>query len=254
MQQKSSGRIKTALKPNPPRQLHKDLLTDLIQLHKDKPEFSEIYLRRLTITNFGAGHETMCSALTAAVAMIAFHDTTKARVSREVRSAAPDSDEPISYESAIRLRLTQASIKEAQRLYPVIGMSLPRRVPMGGMRAHGHYFPAGTTVGCNPASLHRNPDIFGGNAEEFSPDRWIQGSESDAGMKAMERYNLTWGGGARRCPGRHLAELIVYKVVPALVREFDIEVEMPQEEDVKFYFMAMLTGVKARFLPRKEGL
>lgn len=239
------------MKPKPPRQYPNDLLADLIQLHKDKPAFSETYLRRLAITNFGAGHETMCSALTAAVAMIGSHDTTRERVTREVRTATDHG--PMSYDNAIRLRVTQASIREAQRLYPVIGMSLPRRVPAGGMRAHGHYFPPGTTVGCNPASLHRNPDIFGTDAEEFNLDRWLRdGDGNDDAVRTMERYNLTWGGGARRCPGRHLAELIVYKVIPALVKEFDIEVTMPPEEEIRFYFMAMLTGVKARFLPRKN--
>ena len=52
------------------------------------------------------------------------------------------------------------------------------------------------------------------------------------------------------CPGRHLAELIVFKVVPRLLAEFELEVEMPELSEVKYYFMAMLTGVKIRFLSR----
>lgn len=249
MQQKTSGRIKASLKQNHARNSPTNLLGDLIQLHKDRPEFSETYLRRLAMTNFGAGHETMTSALTAAVAMIGSHSATRESVACEVRATAAATRH--DYDGAARLCVTRASIREAQRLYPVIGMSLPRRVPTGGMRAHGHYFPAGTTVGCNPASLHRNVDIFGADAESYNPDRWLQDGDADGVARAnLERYNLTWGGGARRCPGRHLAELIVYKVVPALVREFDIEVAMPPEEEMPFYFMAMLTGVKARFVPR----
>jgi cytochrome P450 len=85
----------------------------------------------------------------------------------------------------------------------------------------------------------------------FNPDRWLERDVEE--IKAMERFNLTWGGGARKCPGRNLAGLIVYKVVPALVREFDIQATMPSDEDICFYFMAMLTGVKARFIPRRHG-
>ncbi|KAL2016198.1 hypothetical protein VTK56DRAFT_4087 [Thermocarpiscus australiensis] len=246
---KTSRRVGTALNVHhrPQKNARKDLLADLIRLHKERPEFTATYLRRLAITNFGAGHETMCSALTAAMAMIGSHPDVQGRVADEVRLTP----EPTRYDNAIRLRYTQACIKEAQRLHPVIGMSLSRKVPAGGLRLHGHYFPAGTTVGCNPVALHRNPDIFGPDAGRYNPDRWLQEDEPGR-VRAMERVNLTWGGGARACPGRHLAELVVYKVVPALLEEFDVEITaLPAEDEMPCYFMAMLTGVKARFVAVK---
>ena len=239
--QKVSRRVNAHLRPQPPKDARRDLLSELIQLHKDRPdEFKEVYLRRLAVTNFGAGHETMCSALTSIVAMIGSHPGVQERVAAEVRSS-PDAT---SYDAAVRLPYTQASINEAQRLHPAIGMSLSRTVPRDGLALHGYYFPPGTTVGCNPVSLHRNPDIFGDRPDSFDPARWLDETAS----KAMERCNLTWGGGARTCPGRHLAELIVYKAVSALVDEFDLEITMPDEREIRYYFMAMLTGVKARFL------
>lgn len=198
----------------------------------------------MTMTNFGAGHETMTSALTSAMAMIGSHSHVQKRATEEIRSA----EDPVKFHNSFQLPYVQASIKEAQRLYPVIGMSLPRKVPSSGMHVHGHYIPPGTTVGCNPVALHQNKEIFGPDAEVFNPDRWLN---PELDTKAMDRFNLIWGGGARTCPGRHLGELIVYKVVPALLKEFDIEVNIPPEEDMPFYFMAMLSGVKARFLPRK---
>jgi cytochrome P450 len=251
--QKTSKRIASALRePLHPRtkiDQRKDLLADLIQLHKERPEFTDTYLRRLAVTNFGAGHETMCSALTAAMAMIGSHSDVQRKVTDEVRHTT----DAVAYDNAVRLRYTQASIKEAQRLHPVIGMSLSRKVPMGGLSLHGHFFPAGTTVGCNPVSLHRNPDIFGVDADEYNPDRWLQ-EEDHARVRVMERINLTWGGGARTCPGRHLAELVIFKVVPALLKDFDLKITaMPEESKMPYYFMAMLTGVKARFLPIGVG-
>jgi len=231
--------------PNAKKDQRQDLLADLIQLHKTKPEFTEAYLRRLAVTNFGAGHETMCSALTAVMAMIGSHPLVQRRVADEVRG----SPAAFALDNAISFRYTQASIKEAQRLHPVIGMSPSRKVPAGGLFLHGRIFPAGTTVGCHPAALHRNPEVFGVDADDYNPDRWLQ--EDDlAKVRVMERINLTWGGGSRSCPGRHLAELIVGKVVPALLSEFDLEITaLPEESEMPSYFMAMLTGVKARFKP-----
>ncbi|KAK2040622.1 cytochrome P450 [Colletotrichum somersetense] len=243
-----SRRVTAALagKPVPKNERRDDFLADLIQLHKDKPEFSEAYLRRMAITNFGAGHETMCSALTSVMAMIGSHPEVQRRAAGEVRSVAVD---PKVYDHAVRLAYTQAAIKEAQRLYPVLGMALPRTVPPEGLAVHGQAFPPGTTVGCNPVSLHRNTAVFGDDADQYNPDRWL---DAERDVKSMERFNLTWGGGGRMCPGRHLAELVVYKTIPALLEHFDVEVVMPPEEEIQYYFMAMLTGVRARFVAKSK--
>lgn len=252
---KSSKRITAALKTEQPKKasakdVQEDLLSDLIRLHKERPEFNELYLRRLAMTNFGAGHETMCSALTSTMAMIGCHPDVRARVYAEVCSATTSSK--MGLEDALQLPYTHACVKEAQRLHPVIGMSISRKVPVGGLSVHGFRIPPGSTVGCNPVSLHRNPDIFGADADHFVPERWLQGADASA-LRAMERFNLTWGGGGRTCPGRHLAEMVLHKVVPALVSEFDVQVvAMPDEGATPYYFMAMLTGVKARFVPAER--
>ena len=180
------------------------------------------------------------------MAMIGSNVAVQARVASEL-SVSPDA---LDFENATKLRYTQASIKEAQRLYPVVAMSLSRTVPATGLRLHGHSFPSGTTVGCSPLAFHRNKDIFGRDADGFNPERWL---DSEAARR-MDRCNLIWGGAPRTCPGRHLAELIIYKAVPALLREFELQVDVPPTGDFRFYFMAMLTGVRARFVSREESV
>ncbi|KAJ0114150.1 hypothetical protein J7T55_007984 [Diaporthe amygdali] len=249
---KITQRVRAVLRGKSKRDNRRDIMADLIQLHQDRPdEFKEQYLRRMAITNFGAGHETMTSTLISTFAMLGAHPEAQHRVAQEVPPCAG----PLAYDDAVRLQLTQASIREAQRLHPVIGMALPRRVPRTGMAVHGLCIPRGTTVGCNPVSLHRSADIFGRDAEVFRPERWLGGGNGGGGdddsTRAMERYNLIWGGGARTCPGRHLAEMLVSKIVPALVANFEVEVTMPPEDEMPYYFMAMLTGVRARFVPKK---
>ncbi|KAK3486903.1 cytochrome P450 [Neurospora hispaniola] len=291
----------------------KDLLEDLIRLHQSKPEqFTETYLRRMAMTNFGAGHETLCSALTACMAMLGTHAAVQARVAEEVGSHLRGGGTVPFDTTAKQLPYTLAAIKEAQRLHPVIAMSLSRTVPRdldgAGVMLHGHWVPEGTTVGCNPVALHRNTEIFGDDADVYNPSRWLSrhhsgsssssppskagsnaGVGSDAGseidselapepepdsdssskppqpnlnpeeeaerkrLREMLHLNLTYGGGARTCPGRHLAELIVWKVIPRLVAEFRVQVtHMPDDENMERYFMSMLTGVKVRFLERED--
>lgn len=243
---KITKRITAALKPKPPKDDRLDLMADLIDLHKEKPEFTLTYLKRMAMTNFGAGHETTTSALISAVSMIATRPSVQNRVLSEIQNKTQDKD-TISYATAVDLPYTEAAIREAQRLHPVLGMSPSRTVPAGGLHVHGMYIPPGTRVGCNPVSLHRNPDIFGEDADDYRPERWL---DTDT-TRDMERFNLIWGGGARTCPGRNLAQLILYKVIPVLFREFDVQITfLPRDDEVKYYFMAMLTGLRVRFVPR----
>ena len=153
---------------------------------------------------------------------------------------------PSAYEDAACLEYTRASIKEAQRLYPVIGMSLPRVVPKQGLALPGLYLPPEPIVGCNPVSLHRNSDIFGPEAEAYHPERWLNKSK----LREFDQYNLIYGGGPRICPGKHLAEMLVLKIVQALVKHFIVHVKIPPEGEICYYFMAMLTGVKVSFTQR----
>ena len=266
--QKSSKRITTALKAPlepvktkakgkakakvvaPPRE---DLLADLIDLHLSRPdEFTENYLRRMAVTNFGAGHETLCSTLTSVIAHIASHPEAHRRVCSEARGEASASADTTMPDTAEKLNYTKAAIKEAQRLWPVIGMSLARRVPAAGTGEviAGRHIPPGTTVGCNPVALHRDETIFGSNADEYRPERWLP-SDADGGeerVRTMERFNLIYGGGSRTCPGKYLAEMIVLKVAAGLFREFDAEITvMPKDDEMPCYFMAMMSGVTVRF-------
>ncbi|RBA10039.1 hypothetical protein FPRO05_05975 [Fusarium proliferatum] len=243
-----SRRVNAATKSKLNKDNRKDLLADLIQLHRTKPNFTELYLRKMAVTNFGAGHETMASTLTSIFALLGSNEEVQEQVSLEILGTS----NPAEYSTAPRLPETQSLIKEAKRLYPVISMSLPRKVPSEGLHLHDYHFPPNTTVGCNPVALHRNPDIFGSDSDMFNPARWLT-ADPDA-ARAMERVNLSWGGGSRSCPGRHLAELVVFKVVPALVKEFKIEVDLPPEDKNRSYFLSMLIGVKARFIERDAEL
>lgn len=223
-------------------------MTDLIDLHTRKPDFNEIYLKRMAVTNFGAGHETLTATLTSIFTLLASHPEAYARLAAEIRKTHHDAR---LFSELIRLPHLQASIQEAKRLRPVIGMALSRTVPHGGVHLHGHYIPAGTTVGCNPTALHCNPDICGSDPYSYKPDRWSlssSSSSSPAAAKDMEAFSLSWGGGSRTCPGRHLAELIVFKTVAALVQQFDVQVTVPRDSDMPSYFMSMPTGVRARFI------
>ncbi|KAJ9155414.1 Pisatin demethylase [Pleurostoma richardsiae] len=232
---------------------HRDILDDLLRLYRERPEFSEKYLKSMTMSNMAAGHETVASALISVVTLVCSHPDAKAHVREELlrmHTSGSGASAPLSLETCLTsLPYTQACVREALRLQPVVGVSAPRVVPAemdGGLHLHGNRFPPGTVVGCNPFALHRNREVFGEDAAEFRPERWLDGDEQK--IRLMERVSLAFGGTSRSCPGRSLAELIMYKAVPVMFSEFDIEVSVPGKlEEMRYYFLSMITGVKARF-------
>ena len=77
-------------------------------------------------------------------------------------------------------------MKEAMRCHPVVSLPLERVVPEGGAVLCGTHLDAGTIVGINPVVLHHDRAIFGEDAAEFRPERWIESDEKD--IKNMDRH------------------------------------------------------------------
>jgi cytochrome P450 len=67
-------------------------------------------------------------------------------------------------------------------------MLLERIVPVGGATFDGVFLPGGTIVGMNPWVVTRDRNVYGEDATEFRPERWIEASPAE--LKLMERNFL----------------------------------------------------------------
>ncbi|KAK5698565.1 hypothetical protein LTR17_023555 [Elasticomyces elasticus] len=83
----------------------------------------------------------------------------------------------------------------------------------------GTHFPEGTSVGCMPAALHLNPAVFGEDAHEYRPERWLLADPE--GLRKMESSHMGLSRGRRVCLGQHIAMMQMKKVVAAMVLNFD---------------------------------
>ncbi|KIW89913.1 uncharacterized protein Z519_09342 [Cladophialophora bantiana CBS 173.52] len=128
----------------------------------------------------------------------------------------------IRYTEAMKMPYLVACCKEGMRLHPSVGLGMPRHVPPGGATIAGRYFPAGSRVSINAAVLHYDKSIFGPDAAEFNPDRWIQ---RDAAL--MDRHMLHFGGGSRTCIGKNISMAEIHKLIPSFLRRFNIELADP---------------------------
>ncbi len=79
----------------------------------------------------------------------------------------------ISDTQARAMPYLQAVVREGLRMHPpVVGLQ-SKEVPHGGDRWKGAYLPAGTNVSYCYWGMMRRADIWGNDASEFRPERWL---------------------------------------------------------------------------------
>lgn len=108
-----------------------------------------------------------------------------------------------------------ACIKESLRILPPAPQILARVVPKGGKVIDGHFIPGGVDVTSHPYAVQRDRSLYGDDASEFKPERWMV---SEPRTFELEAAQLTFGTGARGCMGREVAMMEMYKLLPEVCR------------------------------------
>lgn len=148
--------------------------------------------------------------------------------------------EPIKYNQTQEMPYLVATAKEAMRLLPSITWQLLRYAP-AGLIVDGKAVPERTRVGVSAIAHNRGKSIWGEDANEFKPERWL-GSPED--VSYLNSNNMTFGGsGPRTCIGRNIAlvspplsstnisimlimmQVEVHKFLAQLLYHFDVEFE-----------------------------
>lgn len=128
---------------------------------------------------------------------------------------------PVPFRVArFELQFCGAVVREALRKhFAFIGM-MERETPAGGVRLpDGRWLPGGVVIGMHGDLVGRDRAIFGEDADEFNPLRWLRGPEEpeqayQSRLKMMNAHDLAFGHGPRGCIGKHVAEMEIYKFVP----------------------------------------
>jgi sterol 14-demethylase len=89
-----------------------------------------------------------------------------------------------------------------------------------------HVIPAGHFVGVSPALAQMDPEIWGKDAEDFLPDRFIEGArpetEKALGSGACSAY-LPFGAGRHRCIGEPFAYVQLKTILACFIQAFDFK-------------------------------
>lgn len=230
-----------------------DLLASLMSLHSTKPtSFPPSWVLGISLTNFGAGHDTVMITLAGLLYQLATHPSYVAQLRHDMATQHLSKSAGYS-EIVTKVPLFNVLLKESLRLVPAVSFYLPRIVPPGGATISNYRIPGGTTVGCHLWATHRDASVYP-DPHSFKPERWMHdGSEESRNRtRRMENMYMGFGGQSRSCPGQNLGKMFVLKAVKRCVEEFDMEVKGDLEEGCTGWFATGLRGVGIRFLPRQD--
>lgn len=107
-------------------------------------------------------------------------------------------------EATTKLPYVCACIKEGMRLHPSVALNMARHAPAQGIDLAGKFIPAVYRIGMNPAVASYDKAVFGQDAYDFRPERWLVSTEQ---WKAMDRSLLIFGAGTRTCIGKNVSVL-----------------------------------------------
>lgn len=214
-----------------------DLLQKLLALNEDpkvapanKLSRNEV-LGQLT-TLILAGHETTSTALTWALWTLAHHPEMQNALRREIREHWVDGEEDFTFEEVHNLDYLDRVTSEVLRLHPpvhstnresgrndVIPLSKPvRRVD--GTYVNRIAVPKGQPIIISIVTYNRRKDIWGEDAEEFNPDRWLDLPDT-VKNNGIPGGHLSFISGPRNCVGSKFALTEFKIIISHLLRRFE---------------------------------
>jgi cytochrome P450/NADPH-cytochrome P450 reductase len=172
------------------------------------------------ITFLIAGHETTSGLLSFATYYLMKNPAIAARAQAEAdRVLGTDLSRQPTYEQIHSLDFIQQVLEEALRLWPTAPAFTrgPRQEP--GEVIGGKYFiPYGEGCQIILGAVHRSPQAWGADAQEFNPDRF----SAQAKASRLNAVYFPFGTGERACIGRQFAMQEAKLVMGMLLQRFEL--------------------------------
>ena len=166
-----------------------------------------------------AGSDTTAASLRSIMLYLLTHPRVYAKLQAEVDARVREgyAGAVIPDAEARKLPYLQAVIKEGVRIHPPVTDSVPKRVPDGGdtvvVDGRTVFLPGGTNISYAAWPLHLSKAIFGDDAHEFRPERWLLESDPRKLADMNRTHELIFGYGKYQCLGRPIALMEMGKVL-----------------------------------------
>ncbi|KAJ3786493.1 cytochrome P450 [Lentinula aff. detonsa] len=209
---------------------------------EDRLDETEI-ISQMTTMLFAAT-DTTSSALSRLLSLLSKHPEVQDKLRQEVTEARRNNNgEDLSYNEINSLPYLDAVCRESLRLYPpapsalryslqdaVVPLSKPI-IGNDGTQIREIAVPRGTTIFISMYNANRNEDLWGPDANEWKPERWLSSLPEaiiEAHIPGIYAHQMTFSAGPRSCIGFKFSQLEMKVVLTVLFEHF---IFSPSEKD-----------------------
>ncbi|PRQ59916.1 putative abieta-7,13-dien-18-ol hydroxylase [Rosa chinensis] len=195
----------------------RDFISSVLETSETDPK----YLRDMVLNFIAAGKDTTASALSWFFYMMCKHFDIQEKIAREVREATglnntSSVDElaaNLTEEALSKMHYLHAALTETLRLYPTV--PLDAKVCFSDdIWPDGFSVKKGEMVVYQIYSMGRMKFLWGDNAEEFRPERWL---DENGNFKEESAFKfIVFNAGPRICVGKEYAYMQM-KIVSAIL-------------------------------------
>ncbi|CAO1300403.1 unnamed protein product [Diamesa hyperborea] len=203
----------------------RNILIDHIILNEEKFTSEQIKDHILT---FVSGYETWANGLAHTILLLAMHPEVQDKCIDEINRVFTSDDIELNYESFNELQYFDLVQKESFRLLPTVPMVLRQTVEDFEIQP-GVVIPKDVNVLINFFALHRQPEIWGENADKFDPDNFLP----ENAAKRHPFSFLPFSAGQRNCIAYRYSMLSLKITVVKLLQAFKFSTSM-QMKDLRF--------------------
>ncbi|KAI9443604.1 cytochrome P450 [Lactarius indigo] len=173
--------------------------------NQSKHDLSERDQAWLVGTMVSAGGETTSTTLQWWVLAMLAYPEVQTRAQAELDEVVGNARPP-TIADLPSLPYIRAMVKEALRWSPTVPFSIPHASTEDDWY-EGLFIPKGTICLQNMRTLNFDPEVFGSNAMDFDPSRYLdEKGQVKTLMVGREEGHMSFGFGRRECPGKFVAE------------------------------------------------
>ncbi|KAJ7674373.1 cytochrome P450 [Mycena rosella] len=168
-----------------------------------------------------AGHETSSGMMTFMVYFLLKHPDKMRKLRAQVDEVL--GDRPVTYEDFSKLPYLIAVMRETLRLAATAPMRTTAPLEDTTLGGGKYAVKKDTSIAIQAWEMHRDPKVWGDDAEEFQPERMLDGKFEALPPNAWQPF----GFGARACIGRAFAWQEVTLVMASIIQKFDLALVDP---------------------------
>ncbi|XP_059445103.1 cytochrome P450 71B37-like [Corylus avellana] len=216
------------LSPDRTEQEHKDIIDVLLRIEREQNDpgrFTKDNIKAVLLNMFLGGVDTGAITMAWAMAELVRNPRVMKKAQDEVRNFVGNRGK-VTEEDTDQLPYLKMILKETLRLHPPATLLLPREA-MKHFKINGYDIYPKTLLQINAWAIGRDPEYWK-NPEEFSPERFIDGSID---YKGQHFELLPFGAGRRGCPGIYMATSTIEHALANLLYVFDWKLPYGMKEE-----------------------